>query len=850
MSIIIALVAMWWVYQLHNKVDKIQNELRSFTGTNSNTVEQSTVVQKESFAQVDTLPIAVPVETTVVATQAIMSTPTASASAVVSTAPAQVSQATNTPSEFFLYTWFKEHTLIKVGALIFFLGAVWFVSYAISEGWLSPTLRITLGLLCGLIMYALGWLRKKQNAQQYLVFTTLGTGIVLASVFAAQFMFELFAPVVALLIMVLSIAYCVYVSIHMKTQWLASLAVVAGLCAPLLTNAPEPDMNSFMLYLIFLSIGFSAVVFFTHWRSVTAVLVTGVSFFELSAQSQMAFPLLWIFVIIFAGLFLTSITISLFRAQKPESLDVISLAIVGFVYTYFASQLSVFDGLALFSASVVLASIGYLFHLRQSDKQVIAVYASFASVAWLVGTSFLLEGYSLLLALTIEITFAFLILAYTQSSLRVLKIAALAFFVPIIASIPVFTATAWNDGVVHSEALALLVLAVALLTSFLWLQERSATKAASWCTSLSAKVGALGFVYTLIVLGRIGSALPGAETTDGSVFEYLLFGAFILMCYTYLLKRDIPFSWVRVVAWTFVLPVLLSLPSFSVQGWNKSGVLHPGAYGVYGMLLILCAAVLVSIERHVNEGNAKYQLLSGTLLTTFIVYLSGTIFMFWNNLFAVETGAIFVLVYVSYAGVLYVVLHLLTQFKLPLSWLRYTKIAWAVPVMLSLQSLSLELWEGSVLQPQAAGLFVMLCVSLLLGLTSLHTHAVDEKEQKTNRIFATVFFSVAGFYAVALVWLSAHVLSITSDIAVAISLFVYTIVGLGMYVFGSSNKNQQIKYGGMVLLIVVVLRLGFYEIWVMQMFWRIITFLGIGALFMLAALLERKPAAAVSREVN
>jgi uncharacterized membrane protein len=62
-----------------------------------------------------------------------------------------------------------------------------------------------------------------------------------------------------------------------------------------------------------------------------------------------------------------------------------------------------------------------------------------------------------------------------------------------------------------------------------------------------------------------------------------------------------------------------------------------------------------------------------------------------------------------------------------------------------------------------------------------------------------------------------------------------------MYVYGSSNKNQQVKYGGMALLIIVVLRLGFYEIWVMEMFWRIVTFLGIGALFMLAALLERKP---------
>ena len=48
-------------------------------------------------------------------------------------------------SELFLYTWFKEHTLIKIGGVFFFLGALWFVSFAINEGWLIPEIRIALG---------------------------------------------------------------------------------------------------------------------------------------------------------------------------------------------------------------------------------------------------------------------------------------------------------------------------------------------------------------------------------------------------------------------------------------------------------------------------------------------------------------------------------------------------------------------------------------------------------------------------------------------------------------------------------------------------------------------------------
>jgi len=38
-----------------------------------------------------------------------------------------------------------------------------------------------------------------------------------------------------------------------------------------------------------------------------------------------------------------------------------------------------------------------------------------------------------------------------------------------------------------------------------------------------------------------------------------------------------------------------------------------------------------------------------------------------------------------------------------------------------------------------------------------------------------------------------------------------------------------------------VLRLALVDVWNMDPFWRIITFLGIGALFIAAAFLERKP---------
>jgi uncharacterized membrane protein len=325
------------------------------------------------------------------------------------------------------------------------------------------------------------------------------------------------------------------------------------------------------------------------------------------------------------------------------------------------------------------------------------------------------------------------------------------------------------------------------------------------------------------------------------VFVYLLFGLFILLTFVYLLKRDAPYFWVVFVGLTFASPVALSLQSLNGDGWQSVGVLHPDAIGVYAVLSLLFTAVLASVGRYRRINGALYQRLSGSLLVAFVVYSFVVIPVFWKSLFSMYGGVVHVLLYVSYAAFLYILIYILQHYKLPVSWVHRTKIAWMLPVMLSLKSLTLELWDGAILQPHAAGLLVMLTLSTLLAIDALRAQAKDADEKKTFGMFSTALFIVVGFYEMGLVWLSAHVLSVSSDLAVAISLFVYTVVGLGMYVFGSSNKNQEIKYGGMVLLVIVVLRLGFYEIWIMEMFWRIVTFLGIGAMFMLAALLERKP---------
>ena len=92
--------------------------------------------------------------------------------------------------DFFLVAWFREQALIKIGSVIFFLGAVWFVSYAIEQNWISPLMRIMLGLLLAGAIYVVGIWRQTVEPVQYQVLTTLGTGVFLGTVIASQFDFS------------------------------------------------------------------------------------------------------------------------------------------------------------------------------------------------------------------------------------------------------------------------------------------------------------------------------------------------------------------------------------------------------------------------------------------------------------------------------------------------------------------------------------------------------------------------------------------------------------------------------------------------------------------------------------
>ncbi len=753
-----------------------------------------------------------------------------------------MAQDAQTETEFFLVTWFKEQTLIKIGAIIFFLGAVWFVSYSITQNWIPSSTPVYLGLCIAVACYAAGVWRKSFEPVQYLVLTTLGTGVVLAAVCSAQFVYStpLFPAPIALVLMVMSLVYTVRVSIETNTEWLAIVSALAGFWIPFLLGVTTPQIL-LLVYLFVIAAGLSIVVFFTRWRVLSFVLVMGCSLFEFSAATDislghMSAPALWFFMVLFAGLFTTTTTISLYRSATPEAIDIALLTIVGLLYAYGAHTFSALPSLSFFVAALLLAGVGYVLSGMGASKRVVAVYVCFASAVWLLGTGQFFTGYNQLLAFTVEITGAFLLLTTLRLSERAVYISMATFAIPLTISFQYLYSSLWNIGVWQLDAFATTLLAVSLLGSALWVLEQSHIRSEQWALPVAGTIAAFGFLYTLLLLMQIAVS----SVAFGTVFGYILWFGFIFVCFYYTLGTRLSHTWSGVVFASMVMPIVLSFKSLASPLWRSSGVMHADALGVYTVIAfgILVTLLCIVSHRQLQDATSKVFAIVATTVTSMYSFI--VIAIFWDALYSTNGTLAATLTYCSYAIILYALFTASFKWCTSRTYAYVFTCAGILPVLMSLGSMQLSLWDGSVWQPYAAGLYLMTALMVIMGLRYLTTPTVDEAERTLARRFAVTLFVGAGIYATSIVWLSTHALSPTEGVAIMAALFIYTVAGLGLYIDGSRRGVAALKYSGMSLLAVVVLRLGLFDIRTMEPLWRIVTFLGIGILFMLGALLEKK----------
>ena len=162
------------------------------------------------------------------------------------------------------------------GALALFLGAGFFVKYAIDHRWIGPTTRVLLGSAFGIILVGLGcrFLQKKMRALgQGLVGG--GLAILYVSLFAAFEFYALISQPVAFALMVLVSATGMSLAVIHDAMPISFLAVLGGLLTPVMVSTGRDERDLLFTYLLLLNLSVLGLGFFRKWRALDVLAFVG-----------------------------------------------------------------------------------------------------------------------------------------------------------------------------------------------------------------------------------------------------------------------------------------------------------------------------------------------------------------------------------------------------------------------------------------------------------------------------------------------------------------------------------------------------------------------------------------------
>lgn len=199
------------------------------------------------------------------------------------------------------------------------------------------------------------------------------------------------------------------------------------------------------------------------------------------------------------------------------------------------------------------------------------------------------------------------------------------------------------------------------------------------------------------------------------------------------------------------------------------------------------------------------------------------------------SGAVLTIVYVFEVAVLVIIAEAINLEQRVVNTL---SILFAVPMALSLQNIGAQSWSTGILHED---FFVVLLCGLVLALVGLFVYEKSNREEtfsESGKMCGSTLIIFGILYGLTLIWLTLHAL-LSEDIATMCSLVIYTILGLAILFKGRARDNKELTVAGWALLALVVVRLLLVDVWAMDLFGRIITFLSIGVLLVSTAFMGR-----------
>jgi len=492
--------------------------------------------------------------------------------------------------------WCKEDWLMKLGGLLVILGAGWFVSYAIAQGWIGEVGRIALGLAAGAAVMALGWYRIHRYVAQGGILMFVGAVTIVITMFAARELYDFFTPLSALAIIFLTSAVLGATSVVFKRRSLAYANVLLAAIAPMLVNAADFSVAGLLTYLLVLTVGTVWVTVVTGWRLLPLLSLIVVGLYSLgiigdSWRYSADLDIGLLFSYAFTALYFAVSVFAMRKMRVTNTVDLLTALGAGLflhMWILVAGESGGNDwrSILLVAWTMVFAWGSFLAVRWGAAITYFYAYAA-VGVAYLASATMLeLEGPALTTALLFEAA-ALLWVGYRVTrQASAVPVLALPMAVPLLMSLESVGAREWRDSIVHEHALVLvLVSAVCAWLAYRFARERSLRpEPEGEALETMAHIGyILMGLYDAALVWLVAHALFTYET--GTLLALIVYT--LIAAAFYVRGKQTGKKWQRTVAGTLFIAVIARL--LLVDVWNMPLEMRFVTFLVLGVLIIAIA---------------------------------------------------------------------------------------------------------------------------------------------------------------------------------------------------------------------------------------------------------------------
>lgn len=199
-----------------------------------------------------------------------------------------------------------------IGGFVLFLGIVFLVKYSFDNNLITPSMRVVIGTVIGLILIATGWFTAARNFRvsgQSLCAT--GVVVLYGNIFAAHVFYHLIALGPAFASMAIVTAAAFFLAVRMNAQVIVILGLLGGFLTPVLLSTGVDNPTALFGYIAVLNIGVAAVALRKRWDYLVLLAAAGTIIMEFAwadkffvvAKANIAFAIFIGFEIQFLAIF-------------------------------------------------------------------------------------------------------------------------------------------------------------------------------------------------------------------------------------------------------------------------------------------------------------------------------------------------------------------------------------------------------------------------------------------------------------------------------------------------------------------------------------------------------------------